>query len=98
MKEKSPQTVTITEIEKVINKLNKDKAPGLTTIPVSYYDWGDKPMYRILDRWFQQMRKYQYVPWNLKIDIKTPMPKYEVGAQNTTKQEPKKLSTNSTTE
>ena len=39
--------VTEKTIERVIHDLQKNKAPGLTAMPIRYYHWGHKPKYSI---------------------------------------------------
>ena len=76
--EKSP--ISIEAIDDVIKEMHKDKAPGITTIPINYYHWGGRTTREMLYQWYKTMEKNNYVPWNLKIDIKTPFPKFEKGA------------------
>ena len=59
----------------------------MTAIPISYYYWGAKHVHDILYRWYQQLKQYQHIPWNLKLDIKVPFPWYEPDAHQTNKQD-----------
>jgi len=77
-----------TRITHVIRDLHKGKAPGITGIPITYYSWGGRPMTQMLNEWYKTMEKYNIVPWNLKLDIKTPFPKFEAGAENKIKLDP----------
>ena len=71
-----------------IHNLNKDKSSGLSGIPVRYYHWGGSPMIELLYTWYKTMQQFNYVPWNLKIDMKMPFPKFNNEAPRITKQDP----------
>ena len=88
--ETKTEAVSTNKIAWILQEMKKNKSPGITAIPINYYYWGAKPMHEILHRWYSQLRYYKYVPWNLKLDIKVPFPKYETDAHKTTKQDPAK--------
>lgn len=73
-----------------LKHLQKDKAPGLSQIPISYYYWGGGAMADMLLQWYRTIEQYGIVPWNMNIDIKTPFPKYDTTATEETKQDPTK--------
>ena len=86
--EEDPNPITIPNIFNTIENLNKDKSPGLSGIPVRYYHWGGDPIIQMLYSWFRIMQQYKYIPWNLKLDIKIPFPKFDNAAPRITKQDP----------
>ena len=86
--EETANPINLQNIRTTIHDLNKDKSPGLSGIPVNYYQWGGEPMIQMVYTWYNTMKTYNYVPWNLKIDIKIPFPKYSNDAKRVTKQDP----------
>ena len=85
--ERDTNPITRPNILNTIHNLNKDKSPGLSGIPVRYYYWGGNPMIELLYTWYKTMQQFNYVPWNLKIDIKIPFPKINNEAPRITKQD-----------
>ena len=78
--------INLQNVRTTIHDLNKDKSPGLSGIPVRYYQWGGEPIIRMLYNWHNTMKTYNYVPWNLKMDMKIPFPKCNNDAKRVTKQ------------
>ena len=79
--------ITLLSIQQTIKKLKKNKTPGITAIPINYYKAGGLPISNMLHEWYQTLEQYQIVPWNLKVDIKVPIPKFQPGAHRMTKQD-----------
>ena len=82
------EIIKIDTIRQVMNDMNKDKSPGMTGIPIKYYHWGGETMQHLLLTWYKIMQEHNIIPWNLKIDIKIPFPKFEEGAFDITQHDP----------
>ena len=88
MQQEQESPISTLSIQQTIKNLKKNKTPGITAIPINYYKAGGVPMSNMLTEWYETLEYYQIVPWNLKVDIKVPIPKYQPGAHRLIKQDP----------
>ena len=70
------QVVDKARIKAMIDKLQPFKSPGITQIPMAYYKWLDQDILDPLEQWFKTLEQNHTIPWILKIDIKSPIPKF----------------------
>ncbi len=68
--------------------MEKKGAPGIAAIPIQYYFWGGEPMIEMLHNYYRILEKIQIIPEALKIDIKSPIPKYDKNADNNERENP----------
>ena len=81
--------ISIKNIATAVEKLQKDKTPGLSAIPIKYYYWGGQDMYQILHKWYKIIEKHQYTPKSLNASIIAPLQKSDTSASMIIKQDPK---------
>ena len=86
----SEETFTEETVHSAIRKSKRNAAPGITAIPNSFYKAGGKPMAEILTAWFKMYEHHCHIPKLMKIDIKTPLQKYDHGASKIIKQNAEK--------
>ena len=80
------QNIEITKTD-ILNALNtlKNKTPGISTIPMSYYKSAGDVYYENLAQFYTLILKYDYIPETMKIDTKIAIPKWKKGDSELTK-------------
>ena len=84
------QIFTENTTKRVFAKIQKDKAPGISMIPISYYYNAGKHLHKQMTRWYEMLIHHKVMPWILKLDIKTPLPKFGEKASDIDQRNPAK--------
>ena len=86
---KNSLSITIDDVILSLSTLNNN-APGITTIPVSFYSAGGYDLATRLSLFYTCLARNAYIPSNMRLDIKVAIPKFKSTAKLSIKQNPDK--------